>query len=1716
MTNNCEFLTGEVLGGRYHLESLLGSGGMGEVYLATDGVAGDRKVAVKILKDPETVEWFKREFETLCLMVHPNIARVFDFDQDRTHKVYFYTCEYVEGRPAEEALEQATFKEKLDCFVRILRALHYIHSQGYLHCDMKPGNVLVSRTPDGDYAPRVLDFGLAMAVPHSSMAARGTFSYMAPEWLEGGIPGAYTDIYSTGIMFYEATFAKLPFEATDSASCIEFHTKGSLSFPEDEEVPAWWHKVLLRMTTREVADRYLSARECLSDIGRLSGLPLTLHEAAGLASESGLGGPWIGRSRTLLDTLDFYARVFSSDTESGICRIVRGERGIGKTRFLQELKRRAQVEGHSVVQVFPGAGGESAFQALSLKIRGLAGEETQGPRQDLISHMVARLAAQALAFASNHNLLLLVDDLDGLDEHCTAFVEALLNAADFAAQNGVPAARLAVVCTARPDDNLSMATHSTTATCDLGQLEHSLVGRLLGLVLGLKDVPEELVEEAWAACRGNPRLLHELALFLRDCGCLESTPGGVRFNRDGLPGGGYPQSVEQYLRQAWDRFGDEERRLLPILVLLYAPQPFSVLSEITDLEVWQIDQVVTDLAEREIVTFVVSGDRELPIVESETVRQVFASEFPAEEVTRLHRAIAEVLERRKRFSLPQPGALAHHWHCAGEFVRAGAYALEGAREQLAACNFSGALDLARIGQAGGATAMETAQLLAGIYRLWGKFEEGAEAIEELLDAEADGEARQEVAIHLCGLLFRAGRYARAEEILGPLAANEASPIAGRALALLARVFFFSGNHAASRRTGERGMLALAQTSRDFALCAAVVGLVRVYEGRLQQGVKYLETALAVLGETGSGSDQAFAANALGIAHHKLKDYPAAQSYYRQSLETAQRTGDVERINTSAMNLSVVLQETGDYGQAISQYQEALAMAHQSRNLPLLARVYNNLGNIHRYLGVLQKARDFAERSIELADQLNMGLSKGLNRMLMGEILCLQGHHPEAAAMLDQAGTVFEEAKAADEAIECDIDRVELLTAQENFEAASVLGNEAVAASAGLKLDNHRLRALLATSQAMLKRNRADDPGRTALLLDDAAQLVADVGNPELEFKLWCLRTQTHTALGGAEKAALALRRAENALTMLKQRLPEEFHSVFFKRADRRRTLAEFTRISSRMAQLALTISPDSPSAPRMVHRQRWMGALIRMNERLLAVDDLERLLETLIDVVVDLSDAERGFVILASDSGLDVVVARNMDREAIRKSRAKFSTSIALKVLETGEAIRLEDAIEADDFRTKKSVMALRIRSVICLPITGRNGPIGAIYVDNRFKPGVFNESVVEMLNAFCEQAAIAIENARLLRKYRSTVDELKASREEVEKLNSRLEEKVKFQRLVIEQKSEVIDHQQEQLEERYQFENMVGRSRALEGLFTLMRRVARTHVPVLVTGESGSGKELVARGLHFSGPRRKQRFISINCAALPDSLLESELFGFVEGAFTDARREKKGLFAIADGGTLFMDEVGDMSLTMQAKLLRVLQEGEFSPLGAEETVHVDVRIVAATNKDLKALARDGTFRQDLYYRLDVVSIKVPPLRDRKEDIPLLVDHFLDAYTARSNAPKPNVTLPSLQILMSYDWPGNVRELQSVVTTSAVFAEGGQITVESLRTKPEIFGDGAYADALPNLGTLELRELEKKAIIAALIKAQGNKQQAARLLCISRRALYNKLESHKIDTAQLR
>ena len=534
----------------------------------------------------------------------------------------------------------------------------------------------------------------------------------------------------------------------------------------------------------------------------------------------------------------------------------------------------------------------------------------------------------------------------------------------------------------------------------------------------------------------------------------------------------------------------------------------------------------------------------------------------------------------------------------------------------------------------------------------------------------------------------------------------------------------------------------------------------------------------------------------------------------------------------------------------------------------------------------------------------------------------------------------------------------------------------------------------------------------------------------------------------------------------------------------------------------------------------------RITRELSRETDLLPLLRLIVDSAVGLVGGERGFLLMGEESlapgsdlaaggTLRVRLARNFDRTDIPVPRSRLSMGIAMRVIETKRPVLSVDASLDDRFSGMASVEDLRLRSVLCLPIQIEQDVLGVLYVDNRLQHNAFSEEDLDLVELFAAQAAIAILNARRVAELQERNERLEASRRQIEALNEQLGRKVRDQGSEL----AVIRAERDRERGRYDYTAIVGASDGMRKVFQQLDRIIETDLPVMIQGESGTGKELIARAIHFNGPRRAKPFVTENCAAMPDSLLESELFGHARGAFTGAHRSKQGLLELAHGGTLFLDEIGDMSHEMQKKLLRALQEGEFRPLGSNQTIKVDVRLLAASHRDLEQMVRQAEFREDLFYRINVLAVLLPALRERRDDVPLLAEALLARAAREAGRPVPSLSHEVLALLMSHDWPGNVRELENEMRRLVVLAQG-EVMPEHL--SPAVregrgMGSPGVAEALAdNPGDIRaaVAELEQRSIQAALAQAGGNKSQAAKALGISRFALQRKLEKYGFETGR--
>jgi len=530
---------------------------------------------------------------------------------------------------------------------------------------------------------------------------------------------------------------------------------------------------------------------------------------------------------------------------------------------------------------------------------------------------------------------------------------------------------------------------------------------------------------------------------------------------------------------------------------------------------------------------------------------------------------------------------------------------------------------------------------------------------------------------------------------------------------------------------------------------------------------------------------------------------------------------------------------------------------------------------------------------------------------------------------------------------------------------------------------------------------------------------------------------------------------------------------------------------------------------------RSLWKVLRLNKEILSELDRRALLERILDTSIELLRAERGFLILFRGEDLSFEAARDHERSDVERPRHAISQSILEQIRESGRYVLTTDAAEDPRFGHEQSIRNLMLRSVLGVPLRGESRPLGALYLDNRIQRGAFTDEHARLLFGFADQAAMAIVHADLLEERARRASELERSRDEIGELNRRLEEKVRRQSAKLAEARDDLRRKQQELEFKYNYQNIVGTSVAMRRVFGLLDKIIDSNVPVLITGESGTGKELIARVIHFNGPRREKPFVSENCASIAPTLLENELFGHEKGAFTGAEERAPGMFERAHAGTLFLDEVGDMSLDMQKRLLRVLQEGEIRRVGGNRVEKIDVRLISATNRDVDDLKRSGEFRDDLYYRLNVVQVHLPALRERREDIPLLVDHFLREIAQETGGEKRAVSSEVLECLQEYGWPGNVRELENEIRKVVALSDG-EVRMEHLSRR--VRGLATREDSAPaasssaDPGTLKaMIERMESAVLRRTLDACGwNKSRAAEQLGLSRPGLRKKLQRYGI------
>jgi Nif-specific regulatory protein len=1701
------------------------------VYRVRTGAADGRPLALKVALrpgDPEDLARFRHEVRLLSETRHPNVVEVYDFGV-LPGDFPFLTMELVAAGVAER-LRDCGWDAFYEAAMQAAAGLAHIHRQGVVHMDIKPANLgLVegSGLAEGSRL-KILDFGLAQeARGPLDRRIRGTLAYTAPEVLLQDDYDHRADLYSLGMTLFELATGVLPSGTGSDMDAVRFHLEGEAPDPlrVRPDMPPELARILRRLLQRDPADRYASAGRLLADLGQAAGRPLDTTAAAALSFSEGkvLASRLVGRDEAL-------GRLRSSLAEAAAGRggavLIEGREGMGKSRLLRELRLFGSIEGARISRSArtdgitelgqPLAPFLDALESLGIAVRtpgvdARPGSPADGDRRERFRLYQEISRGLSRSAGSGPPVVLLLDDLHLAGKESEELLTFL--------GDDLRSSRVLVIAARRTEGAVTGAADGPVQHLALPPLDRAATAQLVDASLGTKGLPASFYGWVYDNTQGSPAEVQQILRQLVDDQVLQYRDGDWKPSIPALAR--WASSPEGRDAQGLRRFTTlpvPEREILEAAAVVAEPFPLGLLAALLGED----PQAVYERLDALVAQGYLERLREVGGARYQVARQPFRqtlySTLDSERRVLLHRRVGALLEQRLRQGeTALVTAVAEHFWRGGERSKAQPYLTWAAEE---------------------ATAVYAYAQAAGLYG------RAAEAAAE----EGDAEMGAQVLFAQAEALTSAGSFARALKVYQELVRRPGSDriLAARLHLKKGRLHTRVGEHEAALASHEEGLRQLSglrQPDLEIDLLHGKSLALRDL-GDWEGAFNAARSALARAGGEELDRQRANLLNTLGNLYAARGDFRRAERLTRRGLRLAEREEDELLALRLRNNLGIVFWKTGRFELAREHYLRNLAFYERTNDVWGQLFALNNLGILECSRGNWMASREPLTRSIELTRRLGARETEAAQRLNLGEAeeilgnwLRAQRHleralklledttpdHPDRFAVLAQLasldrkrGRSAESEKRAREALagaeevgdpdllaQCHLQMGLIEKDRDNLEASGSHLKRALELAEEAGIGQMLARVHISLADRALLDGELDSAGRHAA---EARKRVEETGDRFSLAKLLVVEARIASARDDSDEAEQAFSQAVRIFEELET--PYEHARSLYEWGLRtwnvdtalrrlRRALSGFERLGAETESRRASGALERIREHQRFSSGRGAGSVLyEVGKVINSTLDLQEVLSRTMDLVLERLGAERGMIVLADrlTRELEVAVVRNLGKED-EKEGQKLSESVVRRVLETREPILAVDALTDGRFAGSESIVARHIVSILCVPLAIRDRMAGAIYVDHREARHLFGQADLEFLLAFADQAAIAIENARLF-------GELDASRQRLKEENESL-------------RNEILSS--------HNLGSMIGKSRPIVELKQMIEKVAQSSSTVLIRGESGTGKGLVARILHSISPRRQAPFIHFNCAALPETLVESELFGHEKGSFTGATGQKPGRFELANHGTIFLDEIGKVSMSVQSKLLRVVEEKEFERVGGTRTLQADVRVIAATNLDIEEAIERNEFREDLYYRLNILPIVLPPLRQRKEDLPYLVQHFL-AKVSRDQGRAPKELDPAvLNVFYAYDWPGNVRELEAAVHRAFVLSSTDVLTTDdfgwiALQVKgravpqpPDASGlsatvrlaDGGYEEAL--------ERYDRQLIAAGLAQTNGRIRETARLLDIARNTLRAKMKRYGLS-----
>ena len=1700
--------TGAVVGHRYRIEKLLGRGPSGTVYASRDLMNGEGIVAVKVihLKDcgERQVSLLRQQLSVLSRLRHPNLARVLDYGTLGERGEPFLVEEYVDGKNLLEATHDWGSREIVNLLVGLCRAVRYLHGRDLLHSNLKPGNVMLSSGNGGGPGIKLLDFGLAGCLRGCKPAFMpGGLIFTAPEVILGQQPGVKSDLYSVGVIAYRLLTGRLPFEDEDQEYLIQKHLQGSADLRPIERLESGPGLAqILRGLLEKDPDRRPSSTD---EVIRLFSVA-TGHDFSSVVETSGEGyfsAPrFVGRENEM-STLQGRAGEILQSGRGGAFFVI-GEAGLGKTRLLDELRTWALMDGWRVIEAGCLQGEGESYEVYRNILHGFdrVGSAGQGSAVDEIfrfenlprpadagllqpssesaaSRFRDQLTRELVKRLSDVPTVLLLHDFHWADDANTAVLDYLLS--------DISVHPILICVSLRPlkEEQAPLARlmrqaarNQRAGLLTLEPLSEESVTQMIVSMTGSQELGTSVGNWLYTSSGGNPYFVEETLKHLVDRGVLRQEADRWSLEQSKLQGLEAPAGAAVVIRHRVEQLSPAARELADWMSVIKRPVALDLLARLLSREAGLVSRALPELMTRQLTRVLLENGTELYDFRHSLIAEVLYAMLSRSRRRKMHGSIAEVME-----SL---------------------YGSEGRLQELAIHHVEGR---------GGEKAVDYALKAASLCRAEFAYEAALRFYEYVLanPGKLSREVRCKVAIDAADVYCALGIPKRAIRLLenqrlGARTVRNTGLQADLALCL-ARCFQFVGDMSSSREEALKGLKVLGPsesdtvTNRRKSALLAQLAFCRLARSDTKSGLALARRALGLIKESTDpilfGHLQILISGLSCVAC----DFRSGRRSALVAIDTLRSVNAIHLLPIAYSHLGINLAGMGKFSLAAEYHQQAVALSETTRSLVLQAQAMCNLAECYHRSGrfldashILYSMRcvtaSIENPQLAIAGQLCFA-EKCLNSEDYGEASenllpsgsreysKLPEYSQSHAALLEawlelETGLVQESIKSLSK-----LTRPRTKEARP-FEAAlgEILYARALAAQGRTQDSNRALERLsrimlhrgwayhlclakiwLAESyllggnqESAMKHAMAASKLATAmpalhlqalshLLLGRAriSFLALDVSSVEFRISM-CRQAQTDLDIANAiarklglegivwrtqlqlallseiqECPEAALENANSALEHLKRSESKVPHD----RIERYRRLPDVMDVRSEKERLQNKYqgSVAAENGRLVAIESDQLRALLKTSVRLNAVWDLDALARLVTGMAIELTGYERAMLFVRQENDDAVKVTHSLRNDGASWEEVDSEVlSIVAEVFQQNRPFLVADSRMELRWPERRLPLPKSVASLLCGPMRSRGRALGVVYVDTPTMTREFPESLISLFAAFCSLAATAIDNS---------MAHCQLNRDKAE-----LEQNLRHA--------------------KDGFVEFLGESAAVRELRERVRSIGGSPLDVLICGETGTGKELIARALHRNSSRASAVFVALDCGSLSDTLFESELFGYRKGAFTGATENRPGLIESADGGVLFLDEISNLPLRLQPKLLRVLQEKEVRRIGEVVPRKLDIRVIADTNKDLQKEIQKGKFRGDLYYRLRVAEIRVPPLRERREDIPLLIDWFL-ARIVQGQGQTKHFSGEAFQRLINYGYPGNVRQLMYLVE-GAYYASRGRL-IEVTHLHPEVLDD---------------------------------------------------------------